>query len=76
MSEKKREDPFVERIARLEVIVDQHETRLEKLESSLAEIKQKLDEVLATQRGLNFFLKNVLLPIAIAVITALILTRI
>jgi len=75
MSEKKREDPFVERIARLEVIVDQHETRLEKLESSLSEIKQKLDEVLATQRGLNFLLKNVLLPIAIAIITALILTK-
>jgi len=75
MSEKKREDPFVERIARLEVIVDQHETRLEKLESSLAEIKQKLDEVLATQRGLNFLLKNVVLPIAIAIITALILTK-
>ncbi|MGC9086870.1 MAG: hypothetical protein ACP5IT_11820 [Thermoproteota archaeon] len=74
--DKKKDDPFLERIARLETIVDTHEERLRKLESSLEDIKETLQEVLSTTKGLNFFLKNIALPILLSVITAVVLKKV
>jgi len=71
--DRKKEDPVIERIARLEVIVENHDVRLEKLENAISEIKESLHEVLSTQKGLNFFLKNILLPIILAIITAIVI---
>jgi uncharacterized protein (UPF0335 family) len=68
-----KKDPITERIVRLETIVQFHEQRLNELESGLKEIKTTLEEVLQTTKGLGFFLKNIALPIAITVITAVIL---
>jgi len=53
--------------------VENHDVRLEKLENAISEIKESLHEVLSTQKGLNFFLKNILLPIILAIITAIVI---
>jgi len=75
MSKKdsKDDDDPMARIVRLETIVQFHEKRLNELEASLKDIKATLEEVLQTTKGLNFFLKSILLPVIISVITAIIL---
>ncbi len=100
-SDDKKDPIIVERVARLEVIAENHEKSLERLKNDLSEIKTALSDITATQvnyqkslerlsdvineikttlnnititqKGLNFFLKNIALPIILAVITAIIL---
>jgi len=66
-------DPIIERVASLEATVKFHEQRLQDLEKGIDDIRDKLNEVLQTTRGMNFFLRNIALPIVMTIITAFIL---
>jgi hypothetical protein len=68
-----KKDPILERVVTLEATVKFHEQRLENLEKGLDDIKKVLNEVLQTTRGMNFFLRNIALPIVMTIITAFIL---
>jgi len=68
-----RKDPIIERVVSLEAAVKYHEQKLQELEKGIDDIRDKLNEVLQTTRGMNFFLRNIALPIVMTIITAFIL---